>query len=159
MRMQVPSLGSLSGLRILCCCELRCRSQMRLGSGIAVAVVQASSYSSDVTPCLGTSICQGCGPKKTKIKKINILKSCIVITNALEILTAILAWGPGRTATHAFDVVMRICVQQVGHWVVSPRSHSQSYFDGIEDLHGNHPENTLRLNEVLSEDHDTIPNA
>ena len=34
----------------------RCRSQM----------AQASSYSSDWIPSLGTSICRGCGPKKTK---------------------------------------------------------------------------------------------
>ena len=31
--------GLLSGLRIQCCHELQCRSQMWLGSGIAVAVV------------------------------------------------------------------------------------------------------------------------
>ena len=36
--------------------------QMLCGSGIALA----SSYSSDATPNLETSICQGCGPKKTK---------------------------------------------------------------------------------------------
>ena len=35
----VRALASLSGLRIRCCCELWCRSQTRLGSGIAVAVV------------------------------------------------------------------------------------------------------------------------
>ena len=49
--------GSLSGLRIWCCCDLWCRSQMRLRSGIAVAVAP---------PSLGTSICQGCSCKKTK---------------------------------------------------------------------------------------------
>ena len=38
MRLQVRSLALLSGLRIQCCCELWCRSQIRLGSGIAVAV-------------------------------------------------------------------------------------------------------------------------
>ena len=37
----------------------------QLGSGIAVAVVKAVSYSSDVTPSLGTSICHGGGPKET----------------------------------------------------------------------------------------------
>ena len=42
---------------------------MQLGSGIAVAVVWAGSYSSDLTPSLGTSICRECGPKKTKKKK------------------------------------------------------------------------------------------
>ena len=36
---------------------------------IALAVVYASSYSSDSAPSLGTSICRGCGPKETKKKK------------------------------------------------------------------------------------------
>ena len=64
MRTQVPSLASLGGLRIWCCCELWCRSQTRLRSGIVVAVAQASSYSSDWTHTLGTPMCQGCSPKK-----------------------------------------------------------------------------------------------
>ena len=38
MRTQVPSLSSLSGLRIWHCHELWCRLQMWLGSDIAVAV-------------------------------------------------------------------------------------------------------------------------
>ena len=42
---------------------------MRLRSCLAVAVVQADSYISDWTPSLRTSICCGCGPKKTKKKK------------------------------------------------------------------------------------------
>ena len=41
-------------------------SQMWLGSYVAVAV--AGSYSSDMTPSLGTSICCKCGPKKKKKK-------------------------------------------------------------------------------------------
>ena len=39
---------------------------MWLGSGVAVAVAVAGSYSSDSTPSLGTSICHGCGPEETK---------------------------------------------------------------------------------------------
>ena len=39
--------------------------QTWLRSRIAVAVVQAGGYNSDSTPTLGTSICCGCGPKKT----------------------------------------------------------------------------------------------
>ena len=39
MRMRVRPLVLLSVLRIQHCCELWCRPQMRLGSGIAVAVV------------------------------------------------------------------------------------------------------------------------
>ena len=69
MRLWVRSLASLSGLRIQRCHELWCRSQTRLRSGMAVAVVQASSYSSNKTPSLGISLCRGCGPKKTKRPK------------------------------------------------------------------------------------------
>ena len=39
---------------------------MRLGSDVAVAVVQASSCGSDLTPSLGISICHTCSPKKKK---------------------------------------------------------------------------------------------
>ena len=39
---------------------------MQLGSHVAVAVVSAGSYSFDLTSNLGTSICLGYGPKKTK---------------------------------------------------------------------------------------------
>ena len=37
MMLQVQSLALLSGLRIWCCGELCCRSQMWLGSKVAVA--------------------------------------------------------------------------------------------------------------------------
>ena len=69
MRFRVGSLASLSGCRIRHCRELWCRLQTRLGSGVAVAVVQASSWNSDSNPSLGTSICRGCGPKKQKNKE------------------------------------------------------------------------------------------
>ena len=42
---------------------------MRLGCRVAVAVVQAGRGSSNSTPSLGTSICCGFGPKKTKRNK------------------------------------------------------------------------------------------
>ena len=74
MRTWVRSLASISGLRIPHCHELWCRSQTRLGSRVAVAVVQDGSYSSDLTPSLGTSICHGNGPRKgrkTKNKQTN----------------------------------------------------------------------------------------
>ena len=67
MRTWVRSLHSLSELRILCCCQLWCRLQVWLRFGMAVAV--AGHYSSDLTPSLGTSICCGRSPKKTKKKK------------------------------------------------------------------------------------------
>ena len=69
MRIWVQSLASLSGLRSWHCCELWYRSQTRLGSCTAVSMVQASSYSSDSTPILVTSICCRCGPEKQKRKK------------------------------------------------------------------------------------------
>ena len=68
MRLRVRFLASLSRLRIRRCRELGCRSQTRLGSRVALAVVQAGGYSSDSTPSLGTSIRHGCGPRKGKKK-------------------------------------------------------------------------------------------
>ena len=47
VRTQVQSLASFSGLRIWRCHELWCRLQTQLRSGVAVAVVQAGSCSSD----------------------------------------------------------------------------------------------------------------
>ena len=44
--------------------ELWCRLWTRLGSGIAVAVVEAGNNSSGWTPGLGPSICRGCSPEK-----------------------------------------------------------------------------------------------
>ena len=41
---------------------------MCFGSGVAVAVVSASSYRSTSTPSLGTSICHGCAPPQKKNK-------------------------------------------------------------------------------------------
>ena len=68
MRTQVRSLALLHGLRIQHCHELWCRSQTWSQSWIAVAVAVAGSYSSNLTPSLGTYKCQGCGHKKTKKK-------------------------------------------------------------------------------------------
>ena len=66
--------GSIPGLARWVKDELWCRSQMRLGPGVAVAVVEAGSCSSDLTPGLGTSICQFfflLGPKEKKKTKQN----------------------------------------------------------------------------------------
>ena len=66
MRTWVPSLASLSGVRLWRCHELRCRSPTRLRSGVAAAVAVAGSCSSSSTPSLGTSIGFGCGPNQTE---------------------------------------------------------------------------------------------
>ena len=71
MRMQVQSLASFSGLRIQQCHKLWCASQMWLRSGMAVAVVQACSCSSDLTPSLRTML-QVHGLQKEKKKEKNI---------------------------------------------------------------------------------------
>ena len=65
MRMWVEPLALLSGLRIQ-----HCTAQIHVAAAMAVA--QASSCSSDLTPSLGTSICRGFGPKKTKKKYMYI---------------------------------------------------------------------------------------
>ena len=65
--------GSISGfapwVKDLTLPELRCRSQTWLGSRVTVAAVEASGYSLDFSPSLGTSICCGCGPNKTAKNK------------------------------------------------------------------------------------------
>ena len=66
MRTQVRSLASLSGLWIQVLPWAV--GWMQLGSGIAVAVAQASSFGSDSTPGLGISICRVWGLKKQKKK-------------------------------------------------------------------------------------------
>ena len=60
--------GSIPGLdqwvkdpALLCA---MCVEDTQLGSHVAVA--WAGSCSSDLTPILGTSICRGCGPQKTR---------------------------------------------------------------------------------------------
>ena len=67
--LRVGFLALLSGSRIQPCCELWCSLQTQLGSGVAVALVQASSNSSDSTPSLGTSICCEYGLKRQKDQK------------------------------------------------------------------------------------------
>ena len=72
--MRVRSLASLRGLQIQECCELGCRSQMWLRSRVAVAVVQAGSFSSHSTPSPGTSTCCRCSPRRPKKKKAATVK-------------------------------------------------------------------------------------
>ena len=53
---------------------------MQLISGVAVAVVQASSYSSDLIRSLGTSICHRFGPKtKQKNFRFGLLPSILLL--------------------------------------------------------------------------------
>ena len=62
MRMWVRSPASLSGWWR----KLRHRSQMRLGSGVAMVVAEAGSCSSDTNPSLGTYIWHRRRPKKKR---------------------------------------------------------------------------------------------
>ena len=66
MRVRVRYLALLSGLRIQHCHELWYRLQTRFGYYVAVA--EASKYSSNLTPSLGTFICCRCSPKKGDVK-------------------------------------------------------------------------------------------
>ena len=65
---------------------------MQLGSGVDVAVPQASRCSSDLTPSLGTSICHGRGPKKTK-KKIVLNK--MIPGTMFSFFFFLFFWGGG----------------------------------------------------------------
>ena len=74
MRIHVQSLALFSGLRIWHCHKMQCSSQMWFGSGVALAVVQASSCSSNSIPSLGNSICHRCGPKTKKKYKLPVIR-------------------------------------------------------------------------------------
>ena len=58
----------LRGLRIQHCHELQCRSQMQLGSGVAVAVARLAAATL-IWSLAWEFICCGCGPKKERKKK------------------------------------------------------------------------------------------
>ena len=58
--------GLIQRLRIWWCHELWRRLKTWLGSLIAVAVVYASSCSSDSTPSLGNFTCHRCSPKERR---------------------------------------------------------------------------------------------
>ena len=105
MRLWVWSLASVSELRIRRCCELRCRSQTQLGSGVAVAAAQAGGYSSDWTPSLGTSICHGCSTKKTKRQKKKRKKKKHRRISSTYIENK---WWKIRVRLFAFDLIMII---------------------------------------------------
>ena len=101
MRLRVRSLALLSGLTIRRCRELWCRLKMWLGSSVAVAVVQASSYSSDSTPSLWTSICCRSDPKKTKERKKENIHLLIGrhICNSMSVFVATPSASGGSQAT------------------------------------------------------------
>ena len=73
---------------------------MRLGSGVAVAVVYAGGYISDSTPSLGASICSRCSPKK-KNKQTNKLAFTLKMSPSLA---PEIAPSPGPTLISAIQI-------------------------------------------------------
>ena len=73
MRMLVQSLAPFSGLTIQCCSNLR--SQIRLGSGIAVAVGYASSHNSNSTLAQELPYTEGTAIKKKKKKSSPVVQT------------------------------------------------------------------------------------
>ena len=77
MRIQICSLTSPSGLRIWHCHELWCRAQIRLQSGIALAMASASSCSSNFTQAWELPYA-ACAALKSKTNKQKLLlKHCL----------------------------------------------------------------------------------
>ena len=106
MRMQVRSLALISGLRIRCCREQWCGLQTSLGSCVAVALVQASGYSSHLTLSLGTSICHRRGPKKTN-KKFSVKDFLFlpVLIHSHELHCTVFSAGGCRQPTNGLVLV------------------------------------------------------
>ena len=70
MRLRVRSLALLHGLRIWRCHELWCRSQMWLGSGIAVALVHMPAATTPIRPLAWEPLYVAGAALKSKKKKI-----------------------------------------------------------------------------------------
>ena len=95
-------MGSIRGLRIRHCRELRCRLQTWLGARVAVALVQAGGYSSDLTLSRGTSICHGSGPRKGKKttkpnKAFRLLQRQMLPMYTWELMWSLLPMPLGRS--------------------------------------------------------------
>ena len=73
----IPGLGQW--VKDLALPQLWCRSQMRLRSGVAVAVGKASTCRSDSNPSLGTFICHRCSCKKKKKRDVFQTVVCIKV--------------------------------------------------------------------------------
>ena len=69
IRTQVPSLASLSGLRIQHCCELRCRSQTRLRSLVAWLWCRLAAIALIHPLAWEPPYAAGVAPNKDKIKQ------------------------------------------------------------------------------------------
>ena len=115
-------LALLSRLRIGHCHEWWYRSQMQLKSLVAVVVVQVSGYSYDSTPSLGTSICHGDSPKKTKKQNKTKQKN-----NPELIWHDSYSYTHTHTHTHTHTPVCSINYLQMFHnylsiveWVIPP---------------------------------------
>ena len=87
--MGVRLLAFLSGLRIWCCRQLWRRWQTRLGSGVAVAVVQAGSCSSDSTSAWELPYAAGVAlkSKKKKKKKKDVIIGVPIVAKWVKDLT------------------------------------------------------------------------
>ena len=86
MRMQVRSLASINGLRIQGCHELWCRSQMPLGSCVAVAVALIQLLAWELPYAIPVSL-----KNKTKQDKKNLL-STMRSNNKLRTSAKARAW-------------------------------------------------------------------
>ena len=101
---------------------------MRLGSGVAVAVMYTNGYSSNSPASLGTSICYRCGPKniKKKKKKEGKEKKCLVFGRQLKLEKSRPRW----VEMEADELLMgaKIRVQRSCHLIPEagkcPRIHS-----------------------------------
>lgn len=94
--MRVPSLASLSGLRMWHCWELRHGLQMRLRTRVAVGVAKAGRCSSDGTAGLIASTCCRCSSQKS----INPISSSHPGSVASELLS------PSHYASYCFQILL-----------------------------------------------------
>ena len=108
----VPAREKAIGLKESSCHELWCRSQRWIRSGVAVAVAQASSCSSDSTLSLGTTICHECSTKIDQKKRASerekesrslVIRLAGVWRNSFGMCVLQVRGSSGRTSAAALE--------------------------------------------------------
>ena len=110
MRTRVPSLALLSGLRILRCCELQCRWQTRLGSGVAVAPIRPLAW--EPPYATGTALKKATTTTKRKVHFL-VLILCLILLTFLctsKLLVCTLLFKPKVVLFFDYLTLMRIAL-------------------------------------------------
>ena len=104
MRIQVPSLALLSGLRIPCCHELQCRSQTWLN--LALLWLWCRLAAATLIPPLAWELPYAAGMALKEKKKRRRRRICLSLVTA-EAWVPSLVWRSGLRIQHCHSIVVQ----------------------------------------------------